>query len=116
MSNFDWSRLDPVILSILENNSRQFFTAYQLALLFKEEAEELFNEIGLPIGGLETGERNSLARTIATRYRRHSEVEYAELSDGGIDITFRDETNTTKKASKNDGRYSLFRSQNAKSS
>jgi hypothetical protein len=111
MSSFDWSRLDAVVLPMLERRLSQFHTAYQIAIFIKNTEPELFDEIGLPIGGQETGIPNSLAVRVASHYHRHPSVEYAELSDDKIDITFQDENNTTKFASKNDGRFSLFRYQ-----
>jgi hypothetical protein len=109
MSDFDWSRLDPFVLPMLESHLPKFLTAYQIAIFIKDTQPVLFDEIGLPIGGQETGIPNSLAVRVATHYRRDTRIEYAELYANKIDIVFEDETNKTKKASKNESRFSLFR-------
>jgi hypothetical protein len=51
---------------MLESRLPKFLTAYQIAIFIKDTQPILFDEIGLPIGGQETGIPNSLAIRVAS--------------------------------------------------
>lgn len=52
---------------------RPFLTPYQIAIEFKNRFPNDFNQINLPIGGINTGEHNSLAKYIAGQLSRRNE-------------------------------------------
>jgi len=58
---------------------RPFLTAYQIAIEFARQYPDDFRQIDLPIGGLRTGQHNSLSQYIAGQLSRR--MQSGELSD-----------------------------------
>lgn len=92
---------------------RPFLTAYQLAIEFARRYSEHARRIGLPIGGAEIGQRNSLAQYIAAQLSRcikHGELPQIEGALLGnlhlLDISFRS-TNESIHSSLTQTEYSL---------
>lgn len=74
---------------------RPFLTAYQIAIAFAQRYSDTFEHIGLPVGGLDTGQRDSLAKYLANQLSRKvkagdlSEIEGGFLSNDHLhDISF----------------------------
>ncbi len=79
MSQWEDLEMDAKIMDILDVHpyeprhhlGRPFFTAYQIAISFKKRFKTSFDTIGLPVGGLGTGQHNSLAQYIARELSGH---------------------------------------------
>lgn len=78
VSRWDELEMETKILDILDvwshapehHFGRPFLTPYQIAIMFREKYPEDFAFIGLPVGGKEIGQRNSLAQYIAAELSR----------------------------------------------
>jgi hypothetical protein len=75
---------------------RSFLTAYQIAIEFARRYPDEAAKVGLPIGGLGAGQRNSLARYLAHRLSRKIKSGHLPEVEGGFlshfhlqDISFR---------------------------
>jgi hypothetical protein len=104
----DWRNLDiedkirNILLEIPDiatdhHLGRPFLTPYQIAIEFKHRHLEEFNQIGLPIGGIGTGQKNSLSQYIARELsKRINTGEIVDIEGGFLsnqhlnDITFND--------------------------
>ena len=78
-----------------------FLTAYQIAISFAERHRAAYDAIGLPIGGKDTGERDSLAKYFANQLSRRirsgaiTDIEGRDLNLRHLrtlDFDFRDES------------------------
>lgn len=63
---------------------RPFLTAYQIAIEYAHQYPSDFNQIGLPIGGRGTGERNSLAQYIAGQLSKRMQSGALPDFEGGF--------------------------------
>ena len=106
-----------VILSdvhyVVENHhfGRPFLTPYQIAIEYSQRWDLDFIQIGLPIGGANTGSNSSLAKYIANQLSRR--IKSGEISD--IQGTFISNKNLSSITFNNHGNYiisSLTKTQN----
>ncbi len=74
---------------------RPFLTAYQIAIEFARRYPEDTARLGLPVGGLGTGQRNSLAQYLANQLSRNISAGRLAQVEGGflsnqhlLDISF----------------------------
>jgi hypothetical protein len=63
---------------------RPFLTAYQIAIEFARRYPEEAAEIGYPVGGLGTGQRNSLAQYLANSLSRKIKGGHLPEVEGGF--------------------------------
>jgi hypothetical protein len=63
---------------------RPFLTAYQIAIAFAQRYPDAFERIGLPVGGLDTGQRDSLARYLANQLSRKIKAGHIPEIEGGF--------------------------------
>ena len=63
---------------------RAFLTAYQIAIEFARRYPDDFERIGLPIGGVGTGQHNSLAQYLAGQLSRRIRDGHIQNIEGGF--------------------------------
>jgi len=88
----DWTDfgLRDVVVTILRDHAGSrlhhmggsFLSAYQIALEIKARHEELFDRLKMPIGGLDTGERPSLAGYLARQLSESIKAGDPEIEGG----------------------------------
>lgn len=124
----EWQELDleQKVLLILRNVpdasadhhlGRPFLTAYQIAIEFAARYPEDTRRLGFPIGGVGTGQRNSLAQYLAGQLSRNisagrmTEIEGGFLSNQHLnDITFQGGEGTIRSSLTGSGfTLSMFR-------
>lgn len=95
---------------------RPFLTPYQIAISFKEQYQSDFDAIGMPIGGIGTGQHTSFSQYIARELSRRindgrfSNIEGGFLSDNNIvDLVFNDSGEELRSSSINNFDLSMFR-------
>jgi len=95
---------------------RPFLTPYQIAIEFRRRYPAEFRTIGLPVGGLRTGERESLAKYIARELSRRiknqkrTDIEGAFLGKFDLHgLQYRDGQHLVESSSQTSYHLSLFR-------
>lgn len=95
---------------------RPFLTPYQIAINFKEQYQSDFDAIGMPRGGIDTGQHASFSQYIARELSRRindgriSNIEGGFLSDNNIvELIFNDSGEKVRSSSINNFDLSIFR-------
>ena len=95
---------------------RPFLTPYQIAISFREQYQADFDAIGMPIGGIGTGQHNSFSQYIARELSRRindgdiSNIEGGFLADDHIvELIFNDGGEEVRSSSIKNFDLSLFR-------
>ncbi len=125
MSEWEEYQILDKLLEILDVESipsehhlgRPFMTPYQLAIAFKQRFPEIFNAIGLPVGGKGTNQHSSLAQYLARELSRHiknhsisNQIEGGFLYNGYLsDLTFFDGEEEIVSSSEQSYHLSIFR-------
>ncbi len=125
MSIWEQCHLEERILDILDvryshgpehHFGRPFLTPYQIAISFKEQYQSDFDAIGLPTGGIGTGQHNSFSQYIARELSRRindrsiSNIEGGFLSENNIvELIFNDSGEEVRSSSINNFDLSMFR-------
>jgi hypothetical protein len=93
MSLWEQHRIEEKIIAILRqvrshdpehHFGRPYLTAYQLAIAFANDFPADTKAIGLPVGGVGIGERNSLAQYLALELSRHIKADPAHPVAGAF--------------------------------
>ena len=63
---------------------RPFLPAYQIAIAFARRHSDAFERIGLPVGGIDTGQKDSLAKYLANQLSRKVKAGHIPEVEGGF--------------------------------
>ena len=95
---------------------RPFLTPYQIAISFREQYQADFDAIGMPIGGIDTGQHNSFSQYIARELSRRirngsiSNIEGSFILDNHIvELIFDDSGHELRSSSTDNFDLSIFR-------